>query len=339
MEKKKNKKIVSGVIAAAVIFILIGLFMGPCFYYVNGQIRLSEPDEIDLTKVENPGNLDERSLAINELNKWAEKKSLYEIIKEKKLKEEKREPAEVIQTEEESLPEETEDIGIIYGETDPKKEYDEKYANEFVGKERGASEEFFKDTENRQIILNYGAGSYDITDCVVKWMYGEPVVSLNKISKVMGLTLTIKKPDGFINLRRSETYLPEDAPELDQEHQYNIYLVSPQGDAIRYMTGSTIQEDNDNYAYLNTFQVEGSRSNNYETIVAINEVPYYDGTTMKAGVPVSYEYEDSKITITFGDPEDSIGYLALERHEITEEEYKARRPEKATDSNIEAAEE
>lgn len=339
---KRSDKIKALCIGIVVLF-LTGLMTVPCFYYVDGRIAVTRPEEIDLSVLENDTAFDKQSVAIIEAGKWRERKSAAEIIG--KLIENKENESElnaVAEIKEAAQAENTEtnpaeDIGVIYGTNDPKAEHDAKYANQWVGKERGASDEFFQDTENRKIILNFGKGNFDITDCVVKWMYGEPIVNLNKIAAVMGLELSLKKPEGFIKLERSEMYLPEDAPELEYRYQYDVYLLGPDGSSIRYKTGSTIQEDNEHYAYLNTFQVEGDRENNYETLISISEVPYYDGETMKMGVPMSFKYGKEQITITAGDPMESVGYLALgESNKVTKEEYYQIRRDKnytATDSN------
>ena len=204
--------------------------------------------------------------------------------------------------------------------TTGKDAHDNLYANEFLTKDRGYSDEFYRNEENIPVILNYGNGNIDISDCVVNWAFGEPIVSLNKISKKMGLQLSIITPENFIKLNRSESYQPGDVPDLSQRYRYDIFLISPHGDAIRYQTGSTMQEDNEHYIYLGVFQVEGDREKDYETLVSISQIPYYDGITMKAGVPTTYKYSSDQILITMGNPEDSIGQLSLKDvQEITKE--------------------
>ena len=65
--------------------------------------------------------------------------------------------------------------------------------------------------------------------------------------------------------------------------------------------------------------MEGDREDGYKTLVSISQVPYFDGTTMKAGVPQSYQYQSDRINIVFGTPDQSSGALAIENIEYESE--------------------
>lgn len=344
----RNKKITIAVVVA--ILFIIGLLIVPCFYERGGRVTIFEQKEITMSE-ENDANLNlesQRRLAVEKAS--VERQSLLSIITERieensssdnELADEnydtdKTEESELADSKNNHINNNTSNIEQenTNGDTeetletprDEKEEHDQKYANQFLTKDRGYSDEFFKNEENLPVILDFGKGAYDISDCVVKWAFGEPVVSLNKVSKKMGLELSIVTPDGFHKLTRAESYQPGDTPNLEYRYRYDIFLVSPQGSAIRYQTGSTIQEDNEFYYYLNVFQVEGDREKDYETLVTVSELPYYDGEVMKAGVPANYSYANNKITITMSDPGKSTGRPAItDVKEITEEEYKEKK--------------
>lgn len=211
--------------------------------------------------------------------------------------------------------EETDEMDELEKSLDLKNDHDEKYANQFLTKERGSSDEFYKNEEEKAIYIDYGAGLTNMSDCVEYWMYGEPVVNLNKMAEAMGLTLSLDKPDDFLNITRSESYWPGDEPKMETRYNYDLYLLGPNEQAILYRMGSTLQIDSDHYYYKGVFQVEGDREDGYKTLVSISQVPYFDGTTMKAGVPQSYQYQPDRINIVFGTPDQSTGVLAMENIE------------------------
>lgn len=215
--------------------------------------------------------------------------------------------------------EETNEMDELEKSLDVKNDHDEKYANQFLTKERGSSDEFYENEEEKAVYIDYGAGLTDMSDCVEYWMYGEPVMNLNKMAQAMGLSLSLDKPDDFLNITRSESYWPGDEPKMGTRYNYDLYLLGPNGQAILYRTGSTMQIDSDHYYYKGVFQVEGDREDGYKTLVSISQVPYFDGTTMKAGVPQSYQYQSDRINIVFGTPDQSSGALAIENIEYESE--------------------
>lgn len=305
MDKKTQKKVLLGVVAA----VILGVLFAPCFTETDGVISVFYKDQVNSQITASASN----STAEPIPEKETERENLVSIIGRHLTAE------PIVPTEEEK----SEEAAEAKRDTDQQKSHDTAYANQFVTKERGSSEEFFQDTENRNVILDFGKGGYDITAAVEKWMYGEPIINLNHVAKIMGLSISLERPDEYVKLPRSEAFWPEDVPDL--EERYDIYLVSPDGKSIRYTTGSTIQDDSDRYGYLNLFQVEGNKEDGYTTYVSVSELPYYDGTVMKAGVPASFQYGKEAITITLGKPEESKGYLLTEHErEISAEEYMGR---------------
>ena len=304
--------------------LLVGIFAAlPVFYQTPDGYALSRKSEYrenDMASADEAFAEDTKRRIVvgNSENKY----SLFQVLVGKGKEKGTTNNVEVrSETEQESegnveAVEGTDAVDELARSLDAKNDHDEKYANQFLTKERGSSDEFYKNDEDKAIYINYGAGLMDMSDCVEYWMYGEPVMNLNKMAEAMGLTLSLDKPDDFLNITRSESYWPGDEPKMDIRYNYDLYLLGPDDQAILYRTGSTMQIDSDHYYYKGVFQVEGDREDGYKTLVSISQIPYFDGTTLKAGVPQSYQYQDGRIDIIFGTPDQSVGVLAMKDVEL-----------------------
>lgn len=304
---------VCGLVAVGILAVLPVFYQTPDGYTLSRKNEYRENDlaVADSVFTENS----KRRIVVGESEK---KYSLFQVLagaEEKKKSTETEVKSETEAGESIEVVEETDEMDELEKSLDLKNDHDEKYANQFLTKERGSSDEFYKNEEEKAIYIDYGAGLTNLSDCVEYWMYGEPVVNLNKMAEAMGLTLSLDKPDDFLNITRSESYWPGDEPKMETRYNYDLYLLGPNEQAILYQMGSTMQIDSDHYYYKGVFQVEGDREDGYKTLVSISQVPYFDGTTMKAGVPQSYQYQPDRINIVFGTPDQSTGVLAMENIE------------------------
>ena len=94
------------------------------------------------------------------------------------------------------------------------------------------------------------------------------------------------------------------------ELRQSIFFVAPDGQFVRYTIGSRLVEDGkgNSVGMVYPCTLDG------ETLmVAASDLPYFDGKDLKIGVPVSYNYGDSKITLT-STPTDEEKYL--EEHTV-----------------------
>lgn len=311
--EKAGFGVICGLVALGILVVLPVFYQTPDGYTLSRKNEYRENDlaVADSVFTENS----KRRIVVGDSEK---KYSLFQVLTGAGEKQEGTETEVKSETEaggSKEVVEETDEMDELEKSLDLKNDHDEKYANQFLTKERGSSDEFYKNEEEKAIYIDYGAGLTNMSDCVEYWMYGEPVVNLNKMAEAMGLTLSLDKPDDFLNITRSESYWPGDEPKMETRYNYDLYLLGPNEQAILYRMGSTMQIDSDHYYYKGVFQVEGDREDGYKTLVSISQVPYFDGTTMKAGVPQSYQYQPDRINIVFGTPDQSTGVLAMENIE------------------------
>lgn len=311
--EKAGFGVICGLVALGILVVLPVFYQTPDGYTLSRKNEYRENDlaVADSVFTENS----KRRIVVGDSEK---KYSLFQVLTGAGEKQEGTETEVKSETEaggSKEVVEETDEMDELEKSLDLKNDHDEKYANQFLTKERGSSDEFYKNEEEKAIYIDYGAGLTNMSDCVEYWMYGEPVVNLNKMAEAMGLTLSLDKPDDFLNITRSESYWPGDEPKMETRYNYDLYLLGPNEQAILYRMGSTLQIDSDHYYYKGVFQVEGDREDGYKTLVSISQVPYFDGTTMKAGVPQSYQYQPDRINIVFGTPDQSTGVLAMENIE------------------------
>ena len=311
--EKAGFGVICGLVALGILVVLPVFYQTPDGYTLSRKNEYRENDlaVADSVFTENS----KRRIVVGDSEK---KYSLFQVLTGAGEKQEGTETEVKSETEaggSKEVVEETDEMDELEKSLDLKNDHDEKYANQFLTKERGSSDEFYKNEEEKDIYIDYGAGLTNMSDCVEYWMYGEPVVNLNKMAEAMGLTLSLDKPDDFLNITRSESYWPGDEPKMETRYNYDLYLLGPNEQAILYRMGSTLQIDSDHYYYKGVFQVEGDREDGYKTLVSISQVPYFDGTTMKAGVPQSYQYQPDRINIVFGTPDQSTGVLAMENIE------------------------
>lgn len=179
-------------------------------------------------------------------------------------------------------------------------------AGQYLSTNMGGSDEFYKPDGNKKVTFDFGQGNYDISNDVVKWSFGQPIVNLPAVAEEMGLTMQTEKPKGYVLHSRYEVYSPDDDPNM--ELRQSIFFVAPDGQFVRYTIGSRLVEDGkgNSVGMVYPCTLDG------ETLmVAASDLPYFDGKDLKIGVPVSYNYGDSKITLTSTPPDEENN---LEEH-------------------------
>lgn len=191
-------------------------------------------------------------------------------------------------------------------------------AGQYLTADMGDSDEFYKPDSDKKIIFDFGQGNYDISNDIVKWSFGQPIVNLPAVAEEMGLTMQTEKPKGYVLHSRYEVYSPDDDP--NTELRQSIFFVAPDGQFVRYTIGSRLIEDGNG----NSVGMVYPCTLDGETLmVAASDLPYFDGKELKIGVPILYRYGDSKITLV-AVPQDEENtteeYIEDSNHETIVEE-------------------
>ena len=167
----------------------------------------------------------------------------------------------------------------------------------FLSADQGNSEEYYRPENNEQVIINIGTGNYDISDAIVKWEFGEPIVNILHAADILGLEVVTTVPKNFEYKPRYEVYAPGEDP--DTINRRNFFIIGDDGQYVRYTVTSRLVEDStgNQISTIYPCSIEDD-----ELLIAASSLPYYDGHALIVGNGASYNYGESSIVMSINDP-------------------------------------
>lgn len=157
----------------------------------------------------------------------------------------------------------------------------------------GGSDEFFKQDLDKKVGVRFGKQEYDISHAVSGWEFGEPVINLQELADIMGLTFTLDVPQDFLVHPRYEEYA--DGDEIDLSKRADVFLVSKNGGYVRYTITSTFTEDS--YGNARTHLRATTLGDDGFVYISGSMIPFYDGSVLKTATVVGFEYQEEKTIV------------------------------------------
>lgn len=164
----------------------------------------------------------------------------------------------------------------------------------------GSSDSFYKGEEGVPVYVDFGAGEYEITNDIVKWSFGAPVISLKRVADMAKLTLSTTEPETYKHVSYYEVYAPgEDA---DTTTRTPYYLIDKEGNYLQYKLGSSYIFDKDGNQTAVSYFPEANPDDPEDAYISVMALPYLkDGLIAGVGSP-SFDYQKDKTLISIGEP-------------------------------------
>lgn len=168
-----------------------------------------------------------------------------------------------------------------------------------VNQSFGTSDSYYQGEEGKDVIINIGNGEYNITDDIVKWSFGTPVISMKKAAEITGLTFTKEKPKEYMAPSYYEVYAPDEDVDLSKRTAY--FLVDSDGNYLMYKGGSSYVFDKNGIMYAMSYFPEVNPEDENDILVSVTGLPYLkDGKITGLGL-ASFEYKENKTIISLSE--------------------------------------
>lgn len=187
-------------------------------------------------------------------------------------------------------------MGLMTGKkNDPQPMPREDISNVMLTQSDGKSDSYYRGENNEKIYVNTGTDTYDLTDCVVDWSFGLPVINLNKAAEKTGLEIT----DVFnekIKQSSVQVFAPEEI--IDPEQMETFYIVGENDTYVKYKTLSGLITSGNNIAtpsqIASSYHPVTDVNHNY--LITIDMFPRINknGEVSYSGL-YSIEYDDETI--------------------------------------------
>lgn len=170
--------------------------------------------------------------------------------------------------------------------------------NRMLTQEDGYDDSFYQGQDTEKVYVNIGRDTYDLTDCIVKWSFGLPVINLNKAAEKMGLEVTERYKDE-VKVSSYEIYAPEEV--IDLSERTSIFLLGENGTYVKYTATSGLVESGDSIStpsqIASSYHVEKDENGDY--LVSVSALPYADedNNIYSSGL-YSVKYDDELMTVT-----------------------------------------
>ena len=161
----------------------------------------------------------------------------------------------------------------------------------------GRSDTFYKPEEGTKVIIDFGTGTFDITDMVAEWSFGEPIINLTDLAPIMNCHISLENPKGYSSTDRYEIYGENEYVDISNRHP--VFLMnSDDTDYVMYTVSSKIAIDNMGYQYSASYAVTEDGEGNY--YVSAEHIPYIDteNNWLIMMSTASYDYKEDSIIIT-----------------------------------------
>lgn len=168
--------------------------------------------------------------------------------------------------------------------------------NRMLTQEDGKNETYYQGQDTEAVYVNIGRDTYNLTDCVVKWEFGLPIINLNKAAEKMELELT-EKYDKELKVSSYEIYAPDEI--IDVEERTPIFILGNNDTYVKYKVTSGLIETGESKVasasqIASTYHVDKTEEGDY--LISVNMLPYVDtDNNVYPSATSSVTYEDNTI--------------------------------------------
>ena len=148
-------------------------------------------------------------------------------------------------------------------------------ANRMLTQADGKNESYYAGENTDRILVNMGRDTYDITEYVVDWQYGLPIINLTKAAEKLQLDVR-ETYDEPVIITQIEAYAPSD--NINIEERTPLYIVGTDGTYMKMMATSGIAtnviEPTATPSQINSSYRVNKTSDGY--LISIDMLPYID---------------------------------------------------------------